>query len=149
MKALWLALVFLGCAGALAALEKASAKVAGQRTTSNLSEISTRPLVIYAIRGRRDPFVPDLEATTDSAKANQNLSISELKLVGFMESRGNKVALFRHQHFGTTYSLKSGQLFSPEELPLPGVSGQLESKGDVTLVQGERRVVFSSFKSRR
>ncbi len=133
----------LACLAGLAlAAEKAPGEITQDRATSALTEISTKPLYVYTARGRPDPFVNPAGATA-TARTNLEFSISELRLVGFMEAGGSKVALFRHRHQGTTYTFRQGKLFAPENLPVENVTGKLQKGNEVLLVQGERRVVFN------
>jgi hypothetical protein len=49
----------------------------------------------------------------------------------------------------STYTLRGGELFSPGNLKVPSVSGKIQADRKVVLVQGEKKLVFSSFSSKR
>lgn len=138
----------LACPAGLSAAEKAGAEITQGRATSSLQEISNKPLYIYSARGRRDPFSTSLDLSA-TALPTQELSVTELRLVGFMEASGVKVALFRHRNVGTTYTFRQGKLFTPENVAVENVVGRLQKGNEVLLVQGERKVLFSPFKSNK
>jgi hypothetical protein len=148
MKRLSLMLLSLALAAPLGA-EKAGPEITQNRATSNLQEISKKPLYVYTSRGRRDPFVfQDLDGgPSDSAATRSVLSVAELRLVGFIGEGSGRLALFKQGNSGVTYTLKLGHLYSPEGVQVPNVRGSIQKDDQVLLKQGERDVVFSSFKT--
>jgi hypothetical protein len=132
-------------AAPLFAAEKPAPEVSRQRATSRPSEISNRPLFIYTVRGRFDPFLPgDLQKRKVEVNS-RNVDISDLILAGFTEIDGLTTALFKHRNSLRTFSLKSGRLFSPDNTQITDIQGRVASDRRVTLRQGDRQLVFSNF----
>jgi Tfp pilus assembly protein PilP len=143
-------LLALGAPGLLTASEKAGPEITQGRPTSALLEISKKPLYVYSVRGRRDPFVFQGEVDPRAIKAQSGeFSVAELRLVGFIESGNEKMALFKQGNQGNTFTLRSGRLYSPESVQIVNVKGNIQANGEVHLTQGERKVVFNSFKTHK
>ena len=141
------------CLAALPALsdtgmEKAGPDVSGGKPTSSLADISQKPLYVYTIRGRRDPFVfyEDIDPGRVKEQSSE-FTVTELRLVGFIDSGGSKVALFKQGNSGTTYTMRSGRLYSPGDVEMTNVKGEVMKNGQVLLTQGERKVMFNSFRT--
>ena len=137
-------------AGALLASEKAGPEITQGRPTSALLEISKKPLYVYSVRGRRDPFLFQDEVDPKVVKAQSgDFSVTELRLVGFIESGNDRIALFKQGNQGNTFTLRLGRLYSPEGVQIPNVKGSIQGNAEVYLTQGERKVVFNSFKTNK
>ena len=128
------------------ALEKASPEAMRRRATSTLDENSARPLYLFAMRGRPDPFIPFF--FTSIRREKIGMAISELSFTGFVGAGPDAVALFSHRASGTTYTLKGSQLYSTENVPLEDVRGRVLPSREVRLQQGNRAIIFSTFKGR-
>ena len=134
----------------LFASEKAGPEITQGRPTSALIEISKKPLYVYSVRGRRDPFIFQDEVDPRGGKTQSGeISVTELRLVGFIESGDEKVALFKQGNQGNTFTLRAGRLYSPESVQIVNVKGSIQGNGEVLLTQGERKVVFNSFKTNK
>ena len=143
-----LALAALALASVQApALEKQPASQVNSKVTAPAEQVSLKPVFLFGMRGRPDPFVayPTMTSTAKVAALN----ISELIFKGLLEMRGQELALFQ---FGRlTFVLKAGALVGVDGDIVPGISGAVDpdrSNGiRVTLVQGERKLTFSAKRS--
>ena len=134
----------------LLAAEKAGPEITQGRPTSALLEISRKPLYVYSVRGRRDPFIFQEDVDPRSIKAQSGeFSVTELRLVGFIEIGNERVALFKQGNQGNSFTLRSGRLYSPESVQIANVKGSIQGNGEVHLTQGERNVVFNSLKTNK
>ncbi len=141
-----LSLFILGLSSvALFAAEKPAPDVSRARATSRPSEISTRPLFVYTVRGRFDPFLPGDLQKRQIETASRHVDISDLILAGFTEIDGITTALFKHRNTLKTFSLKAGRLFSPESTRITDIQGRIGIDHRVTLRQGDRQLAFSNF----
>jgi hypothetical protein len=138
----WLAL-----SAAAPAMEKASPEDRRRRQTSTLEEYSARPLYLFSLRGRPDPFVifPYRQA---AIKAPAKPSITELALTGYIGSGSEAVALFVHRLSRTNYTLRGSRLFTPDNKVVEDVRGKVLPNREVSLQQGDKSLVFSSFQAR-
>lgn len=142
----FLALLFAATLSASTAfaVEKASAEVLRERQTSNQDQVSLKPLVLFSMRGRSDPFMAyPMMTTTASADI---FSIVSLTYNGVVEVESNLVALFRDMG-GHAYTLKVDRLFGPDGKVVPGVRGRIvEAAGgrDVMLEQGEHKINYTA-----
>jgi len=129
------------------ALEKQPASEVGSRETAPADQVSLKPVFLFGMRGRRDPFVA-YAAMTTNAKVSA-LNISELVFKGLMEMRGQTSALFQYGRL--TFVLKAGSLLGVDGLPVPGIEGSVaddrHSGIRVTLVQGERKITYAAKRS--
>jgi hypothetical protein len=142
MRSACLALVLCCTFGAPAqAVERSSAEVSRSNRTSSLDEASIKPLLLFSMRGRQDPFMAYALMTT-TAKT-ESLSITGLTFSGLLEVGGSVVALFRDGQ-GRSYSQKGSFLFGPDGAAIEGVRGSIAADKTVTLEQGERRINYSS-----
>jgi hypothetical protein len=129
------------------ALEKQAAAQVGSRETAPAEQVSLKPVFLFGMRGRRDPFVayPAMTATAKVAA----LDISQLVFKGMLGMRGQSLSLFQ---FGRlTFVLKAGHLLGVDGQPVPGISGSVDGDGRsgirVTLVQGERKLTYAAKRS--
>jgi hypothetical protein len=130
---------------ALPALEKASAEIERNRPTSSDEAVSLKPLFLFSMRGRPDPF---MAYPLMSAHGNMQLSlrIEDLIFAGTIQMRGKTVALFSGGG-KKTYFLRGNVLVDPEDKVVEGIRGSvLESSTGpkVVLIQGERKLTFTS-----
>ena len=145
-KAISLTLI-LALAFPALALEKASPEDRRRRQTSTLEEYSTRPLYLFSLRGRQDPFVP-FSYQQGAKKGPVKPAITELALTGFIGSGAEVVALFVHRLSRTNYTLRGSRLFTPENKVVEDIRGKVLSNRDVSLQQGDKSLVFSAFQAR-
>ena len=144
MKALFsiaAGLILLLLAAAAPALEKASAQASRQRRTSTLEQVTTKPLILFNMRQRQDPFMAYSLVTTTAS--TEFFTIASLAFSGLIEMEGAQVALFRDNQ-DRTYTLKGSILYGPENKPLTGIRGRVTEDKKVLLEQGERRLLYSS-----
>jgi hypothetical protein len=129
------------------ALEKQAASQVDSKETAAAEQVSLKPVFMFGMRGRPDPFVayPSMTATARVAALN----ITQLTFKGLLGMRGQQLALFQ---FGRlTFVLKAGNLLGVDGQQVPGIAGHVD--GDqadgirVTLVQGERKLTFSAKRS--
>ena len=146
----FLAAFLLAFAALLSAVEKSQPAVTRGRSTSSSKEISFKPLYLFSAKGRRDPFAKstDLETLPENAHSS-GFSVTELRLVGFIGDDEAPVALFKHRMGATTYTLKGGELYTPGNLKVPNVSGIVQPGRKVLLVQGDKKIQFTPFSSKR
>lgn len=145
MPALRGILILAACLLALAepasALEKASAQTVRERSTSSLEQVSSKPLFVFSMRGRPDPFMA-YGLMTGTARVDA-FSISLLRFNGLVEVQGRSVALFQDTA-GKAYVLKGDRLHAPDGRLQEGVRGRIGADMQVTLEQGERRINFTA-----
>ena len=138
-----LALALILAPLALPAMEMASARAVHERRTADADQVSLKPVFLFDMRGRKDPFVP--YALLTATAQTGDLDVREMKFGGLLEVNGQKLALF--EALGKHYTLKGGKLFGPDGAPVEGVRGRVlkDSSGDgrALLVQGEQRMIFS------
>jgi hypothetical protein len=129
--------------GALPALEKASPEAVHERRTADADQVSLKPVFLFDMRGRKDPFVPYALMTATAKVAG--LDIREMQFGGLLQVRDQRVALF--QALGVHYTLKGGKLYGPDGALIPGVHGRVVKQGvdegQVLLEQGEQHLLFS------
>ena len=129
--------------GALAALEKASPQAVHERRTADAEQVSLKPVFLFDMRGRKDPFVP-YGLMTATAKVD-GLDIREMGFGGLLQVREQRVALFTA--LGKHYTLKGGKLYGPDGAVIAGIHGRVVKQtvddGQVLLEQGEQRLLFS------
>jgi hypothetical protein len=140
------ALALLGPATAQA-LEKQAAAQVETRETAQAEQVSLKPVFLFNMRGRPDPFVA-YPAMTATAKVPA-LNIAQLVFKGLMEMRGQQLALFQ---FGRlTFVLKAGSLLGVDGAPVSGIGGSVDDDHGggtrVTLVQGERKLTYAARRS--
>lgn len=125
------------------ALERASADAVRDSRTSALEEASLKPVMLFSMRGRHDPFMGYALLTTTAA--TDKLSIADLTYSGLLEVDGSAAALFRDAS-QRTYSLRGTSLIGPDNNAIEGIRGRITEGKDrvVTLEQGERRIIFSA-----
>jgi hypothetical protein len=103
-----------------------------------------KPLHLFSMRGRRDPF-RDTALWSPAGAADFN--ISGLMLKGFIEVDGQSIALFVSIYDRAAYTLRGGQLFGANQKAVPGVVGRIISKGkEARLRQGELSLTFSALR---
>jgi hypothetical protein len=134
------ALLALG-AGSLEAMEKASAKTLRERPTSTLEQVSAKPLFLFSMRGRLDPFMA-YALLTNTAQTDV-FNISQLRFNGLVEVQGTPVALFQ-DNAGKAFVLKGEQLMAPDGRPVEGIRGRVGADSEVALEQGERKIKFTA-----
>lgn len=147
-RAAWiLAATVLAFAAQAPALEKQAATQIETKETAEADQVSLKPVFLFGMRGRPDPFVayPTMTATAGVAELN----ISQLVFKGLLEMRGQELALFQ---FGRkTFVLKAGRLLGVDGQPVPGIQGGVDADRHdgirVTLVQGERKLTYASKRS--
>ena len=125
------------------ALERGSAAASRQSQTSALEDASLKPVMLFSMRGRHDPFMAYSLLTTTAL--TDQLSISDLTYSGLLEVEGSAAALFRDTS-QRSYSLRGSSLIGPDNSAVAGIRGRISEGKDrvVTLEQGERRIVFSA-----
>jgi hypothetical protein len=142
MRSLTVALL-LALPGAVAALEKASPQAVHERSTSDPEQVSLKPVFLFDMRGRKDPFVP-YALLTATARTGA-LDIREMRFGGLLEVRGQQMALFAA--LDKHYVLKGGRLYGPDGTQVEGVRGRVTmhgvNEGQAQLEQGETRLTFS------
>jgi hypothetical protein len=143
LRALLLVIGLLA-ASQVQALERPSAQSSRARGTATLDQVSIKPLVLFNMRGRKDPFMAYVLLTTTAS--TEYFTIAGLAYSGLLDVEGVTVALFR-DNSGNTYSLKGSFLYGPDNVPLSGVRGRILAGKKVLLEQGERRLIYSSISS--
>lgn len=138
---LCLALLLAGLAGPAAALERASAKTVNERPTSTLEQVSAKPLFVFSMRGRPDPFMA--YALISNTAQMDFFNISMLRFNGVVEVQGRPVALFQ-DNSGKAFVLKGDRLYKPDNLAVDGVRGHIGADMEVALEQGERKIKFTA-----
>ncbi|MGH7441618.1 MAG: hypothetical protein ACREKE_02975 [bacterium] len=141
-KSLVVVLVLSALSLPLKALETASPDMIRSRHTGTLDEASLKPLFLFSMRGRRDPFMPGSLLFLAQPVA---MDISGLGFSGILVVRGHAVALFTDGS-GKPYVLRSGTLYDPQDRAVAGIRGAVteHSKGfEAVLSQGERTLSFS------
>lgn len=136
-----LLIALLGLGAAAQAAERSSAQANRERPTSNLDQVSTKPLMYFSMRERQDPFMAYSLLTTTAA--TDFLSIANLAYSGLIQVQGAPVALFKDNQ-GQTYTLKGSGLFGPDNKRLAGIRGRVSNSGQVSLEQGEKKLVYST-----
>ena len=134
----------LALARPLTALEKASPQMERDRPTSDANAVSLKPLIVFSLRGRNDPFMP--YAVVTNIVKTRVFDISELVFSGTIEVDGKKAALFLGAG-SKTYFLRGSSLYDPQNQPVQGIRGSIIESGDgndVYLVQGERKLSYTS-----
>ncbi len=142
-RAAWICALALSAALAAPAwsLERVSAKAQRDKQTSSLEQVSTKPLFIFNMRGRQDPFMAYALMTVTAS--TEHFSIANLSFTGLLQVQGSMVALFK-DHQGQTYTLKGGHLHGLDNQRLTQVRGRISADRQVALEQGEKRIVYSN-----
>jgi hypothetical protein len=131
----------LALSGAAGAEERMSAQASREKQTSTLEQVSTKPLLLFSMRGRLDPFMAYALLTTTASV--EHFSIANLTYSGIVQVQDESVALFRDTQ-GRTYTLKGAYLHGPENQRMAGIRGRLTPAKEVSLEQGEKRIVYST-----
>jgi hypothetical protein len=100
-----------------------------------------KPLASYSAKGRRDPFVQPQAGLTRNVM--NRVDIAMLRLTGVIHHPQRSLALFSvasGPRFG--YLLKGGKLFRENNQPMAGITGEILSRTEVALKQGDERMVF-------
>jgi hypothetical protein len=143
LAAAWMA---LGPARAQALEKQAPAQV-DIKETAEADQVSLKPVFLFSMRGRVDPFVA-YPVMTATAKVDA-LNISQLTFKGLLGMRGQELALFQFNRL--TFVLKAGKLIGVDGQPVEGIAGGVDNDHNngirVTLVQGERKLTFSAKRS--
>lgn len=143
MKCWLLLLWMLAPAAGLLALEKPSAKAVDGRLTADADQVSLKPVFLFSMRGRRDPFVP-YPLLTATAQ-NTALDLSQLTYKGLVEVHGEALAFFQSTD-RKPYILRGSHLEAADGSTVEGIHGRVRhgaESGDVILEQGERKLVFT------
>jgi hypothetical protein len=141
LAALLLALL---AAGSAPALEKVSAQTQRERTTSDVEAVSLKPLILFSMRGRGDPFMAYPVLTVIAPV--KFLDINDLVFSGTIDVDGKIVALFKGTA-GKTYFLRGTSLIDPQDKVVDGIRGRIiegQDSNDVILVQGERKLSYTA-----
>lgn len=141
MTRLFFALVMLAAAAPLAAIERTSAEASRLRQTSTLDQVSVKPLLLFGMRERQDPFMAYALVTVTAS--TEHFNIANITFSGLVQVQDMPVALFK-DNGGQTYTLKGTQLHGPDNQRMAGVRGRVTAEKDVLLEQGERKIVFST-----
>jgi len=128
-------------AGPLQALEKASAKTVRERPTSTLEQVSAKPLFIFSMRGRPDPFMA--YALLTNTAQTLAFSIAQLRFNGLVGVQDRSVALFQDNN-GKAFVLKNDRLYSPDGKVVEGVRGRVGADMVVVLEQGEKKITYTA-----
>jgi hypothetical protein len=134
----------LAAAVSLNALEKASAQMERERATSTADAVSLKPLFLFDMRGRNDPFMA-YPLLTNAVAAGVSFDINDLVFAGMIEVDGKSVALFTEQG-GKTYLLRGNSLYDPQDKVVDGIRGNIvesDTNNDVVLVQGEHKLHYT------
>ncbi|HTB21674.1 MAG TPA: hypothetical protein VK914_03095 [bacterium] len=137
--------LILAAVGGLKALERASAEMLRDAETSTQDEASLKPLFLFAMRGRGDPFMPYPVLGT-AATPVKAFDINALVFSGTLEVQGQLAALFMDDR-NRTYFLRGNCLYDPADKVVPGVHGsiaQTDTDNEVTLTQGGSKLAFTS-----
>jgi hypothetical protein len=136
-----LLLLALSLAVPAAAVERASAKASRERPSATLDQVSIKPLLIFSMRDRPDPFMSYALLTVTAS--TQFFNIANLFYSGMLQVDGAKVALFKDTQ-GQSYSLKGAGLYGPDGQSLAGVRGRISPAGQVQLEQGEKKINYTA-----
>jgi hypothetical protein len=133
----------LAAAVPLGAIESASPRMDRERATSSPTAVSLKPIFLFSMRGRPDPFMA-YALLTNAAPSATAFDISDLELSGTIEVGDETAALFKVSD-GTAYTLKGGVLYDPEDQAVPGVHGRIvdtDSESEIVLTQGVNKIDF-------
>lgn len=125
----------------LGAVERESAQASRERPTSTLEQVSVKPLLLFSMRSRQDPFMayPLLTTTANTV----HFSAANLAFSGLIQVEDAPVALFKDGR-GETYTLRGATLYGPDNQRVVGVRGLVSAEKEVSLEQGEKRYVYSA-----
>jgi hypothetical protein len=100
-----------------------------------------KPIYEFSFKAGRDPFEPRI--LKQQIPAIVDIDISTFKLVGITESQGVKTALFMSRS-GSSFGFifVDGVLYGENNKKIPGITGEIRSKDEVLLRQGDREVLF-------
>jgi hypothetical protein len=132
------------CSAPMWALEKASAQMVRDELTSTVDAPSLKPLFLFDMRGRKDPFLA-YPLLTNSVGTPKSFDINGLVFSGTIEVGGQTAALFSDDT-GKAYSLRGNGLYDPQDRSVPGVHGGIVESGEnneVILTQGDSKLTFS------
>jgi hypothetical protein len=137
----------LGAASAasLLALERITPEMLRASKTSGTGAASLKPLFLFDMRGRGDPFMP-YPVLGSAATPVKAFDINALVFTGTLEVDGQLAALFTDDR-NRTYFLRGNLLYDPADKVVPGVHGsmsQTETDNEVTLTQGGSKLAFTS-----
>jgi hypothetical protein len=130
--------------GPVQALETASAEMVRDALTSSVDSPSLKPLFLFDMRGRRDPFLA-YPLLTNGVGTPKTFDINGLVFSGTIEVAGQTAALFSDDT-GKAYSLRGDSLYDPQDKAVPGVHGgitETDQNNEVVLTQGDSRLTFS------
>jgi hypothetical protein len=142
LAALWLLVPF--CSASAWALEKASAQMVRDELTSTVDAPSLKPLFLFDMRGRKDPFLA-YPLLTNSVGTPKTFDINGLVFSGTIQVGGQAAALFSDDT-GKAYSLRGNSLYDPQDKAVPGVHGgivETDENNEVVLTQGDSKLTFS------
>lgn len=137
-------LALLAVAGWLRAIEKASAEMERERSTSAIEAVSLKPLILFSMRGRGDPFMAYSVLT--NLPPSKSFDIGDLVFTGIVDVDGKVAALFKGSG-SKTYFLRGNTLYDPQDKAVQGIRGSVvvtDAADDVVLVQGERKLAYTS-----
>lgn len=100
-----------------------------------------KPLAQYQLKGRRDPFLQPQAGLAHNVM--NRVDIGMLRLTGVIQHPQRALALFAvasGPKFG--YLLKGGKLYRENNQPVAGITGEILSRTEVVLKQGDDRMVF-------
>lgn len=132
------------CPAPVWALEKATAEMVRDELTSTVDAPSLKPLFLFDMRGRKDPFLA-YPLLTNSVGTPKTFDINGLMFSGTIEVGGQTAALFSDDT-GKAYSLRGNSLYDPQDKAVPGVHGGIVESGEnneVVLTQGDSKLTFS------
>jgi hypothetical protein len=132
------------CSAPAWALEKATAQMVRDELTSAVDAPSLKPLFVFDMRGRKDPFLA-YALVTNTVGTPKTFDINGLVFSGTIEVGGQTAALFSDDT-GKSYSLRGNSLFDPQDKAVPGVHGGIVESGEnneVVLTQGDSKLTFS------
>lgn len=138
---LLVAALSLGALRPLLAVETSSAEASRDRQTSSLEQVTTKPLMLFVMRQRPDPFMA-YALMTVTASADY-FNIANLSFSGLIEMEGVTVALFKDNH-DQTYTCKGAGLYGPSGQRMPDVKARIGADKAVLLEQGEKKIVYSA-----
>jgi len=132
------------CSAPARALEKASAQMVRDELTSTVDAPSLKPMFLFDMRGRKDPFLA-YPLLTNSVGTPKTFDIKGLVFSGTIEVGGQTAALFSDDT-GKAYSLRGNSLYDPQDRSVPGVHGgivETAENNEVVLTQGDSKLTFS------
>jgi hypothetical protein len=129
--------------GILPALERSSPDMDQERQADQRVSV-LKPLHLFSMRGRHDPFV---NVTGWQSAGSAAFNITSLLFKGLMEVDGQGSALFTNSTDKAIFILRGNQLFGTNDRLIPGVTGRILNQKEVRLRQGELTLTYSALRT--